>query len=902
MQKAYTIVIILLSQLIGNHVFAQRLIHGVVQDSLGIPLKSVNVRLFMANDTISISTNSNGEYEFENITSSFVYLTFNMLGYKEGSIAESLIDKKKSHRLPIVKLKNYFKLLPSIDVVHVLPMVVNGDTTQYNFLAFNFRKNALLEEALKEIPGFQVFRDGSVAYNGRMIRKVRVDNRDFFGGDLLTATRNLPADFIKNIQLLNANAVKDDNTGIMREDDEKILNITLKEDKKRILFGQGTIGAGTNERYLGSFGLNRFDKGRELSLLGSFNNTNTNLFTFGNPGGGERVKSTGDIDAFSDPIDGLNTIGSLGLNISDQINENISFNAAYNYLYQLNNTEGNSVLTSTYTNNTIHRKEDYIINTEDKNHKIRFGLDMKFKNKDIFKVHGDFFISQQNVRQVKEMLFANSKSTSEGLYQDTARVNSPNGDLNLFYSKFFKKKGRKFLTTLNLTSNNLSRSNTIKEDYLEYTIAKLDTNQSRQNHFISQRNHTNTSTLKLSYVEPFTESSLLELSYEYEGTSINSLRLVEDQLMGNSYRFIDSLTVNYDYLFSSHRGSLIYQYEPNKKLKMNVGFAVQPLLMEGYLPTEGVTYNFDNVNLIPTANFLYKFTKEVDFQFSYKGKSNQPYFNQIAPVIDNTNSKNIIIGNPKLKAEYAHRLAATFRKSMGSRMQYFETNFAYNFILNKIVSDKKTLSQSNIQETTFNNTTGYYDWKWYYTFTSPIINEDFQLDYSGTTDYYNHLSFIDLRKRTTKQLILNQALQFKYNFEDYFESSLSANYSYNQVRYAIPSKVKVNIETLFLGLGAKGYLHDSWALGLEISQRFNDGYKNTTLNVNQSLMNSFIEYTFLRNKSALLRLQAYDLFNQNRNSGIISEYIGNDVYEARNNCLGRYFMLSLNVRLQKLPK
>lgn len=904
MQKVFSIIFILfLSPFIGFNVSAQHLIHGVVQDSLGIPIKSVNVRAILGNDSLVTSTNNNGEYKFENNGSQVVLLSFNMLGYSSKNLIEQLSSSESFHLMPTVRLSKYVRLLPSVDVVHVLPMVVNGDTTQFNFKAFDFRKNALLEEALKELPGFQVYRDGSVTYNGKIIRKVRVDNKDFFGGDLLTATRNLPAEFIKNIQLLNANTVKDDNTGLLNDDDEKVLNITLKEDKKKILFGQTTLGAGSNERYIGSFGINKFNQGQELSVLGSFNNTNTNLFSFGIPGGGERSKSIMDMEGFSDPIDGLNKIGSLGVTVSDQVAKNIYMTAGYNYLYQSNITEGNSLVTSTYTNNIIQRKEDYVINTTNKNHKFRIGLDIKFNNNDIFKVNGNFIYNQQEMWQTKDLLLSNLRSMSEGVYRDSSEAISPNGEIDLFYSKFFKKKGRKLLASLNINSYNINKNDFVNEEYLEYKLSNESyLNKNRQSHFINLSNHTNSNRLKLTFVEPFFEHSLFEFNYEFEGTSTKSLRLVEDRLLDDTNRFIDSLTVDYDYMYNSHRVGMIYQYQPSNKLKMNIGFTVQPLFMEGYLPSDRIQYNYDNVNLMPTANFLYKFSKESDIQMSYKGKSNQPYFNQIAPVVDNTNSKNIVIGNPELKAEYAHRLISTYRKSVGHKMQFFETSLAYSFVFDKIVSEKKTLMQSNIQETTFKNTSGYYDWKWYYSFSTPIFLEELQLDLTGSSDYYNNLSFIDNRKRTTKQLILNQTLQFKYNYDDYFETSLQANYSYNQVRFDIPSRTKINIETLLLGLGSKGYITNYLALGLEMSQRFNDGYKNKILNVNQTMMNSFIEYTFLRNRSALLRFQAYDLLDQNKNSGIISEYIGNDVYEARNNRLGRYFMLSLNIRLQKFPK
>lgn len=903
-QKAYVIIFIILCQFVGNKLLAQRSIYGVVQDSLGIPLKSVNVRLISSADTLKVATNANGEYRFEKINGNYIFLTYSMLGYNSATSSHFLSKVQNAFEIPKVNLKESNQIIPSVHVINVIPIIINGDTTQFNFAAYDFRKNALLEEALKNLPGFQVYRDGSVTFNGTQVKRVRVDNKDFFGGDLLTATRNLPADFIKNIQLINASTIRDDNSGISRGDDEKILNITLKEDRKKIYFGQLTGGGGTNDRYVGSFGLNKFDEGTELSLLGSFNNTNTNLFTFGNPAGGDRIKSTMEMGDYADPIDGLNKVGSIGLNVADQLSKRIYFNASYNYIYQNNLTDGISQLTSTYVGNTIYKKDNYSINTSDKNHKLRFGFDIKLSNNDMVKIDGNFSLNQQFSEQVKQSSLKNNINRSDGNYQDSSRKSSPNGDLDILYSKNFKKKGRKLIGNLILNSNNQNRSEYITEHYLEYILGKekdFDT-EFYQNQYISQRNHTNDTKLIVSYVEPFSAHSLFEFAYEFDITSIEALRLVEDRTSMSDYKFIDNLTVDYNYLFKSHRGSMTYQYEPNKKFKMNVGFSVQPIVMTGQLPRETIIYNYDNVNLIPTANIIYKFSKEMDWQLNYKGKNNQPYFNQIAPVIDNTNSRSILIGNPELKAEYTHRISSTFRKSISSRMQYFETNIAYNFVSNKIVSDKRTLTNSTIQETTFKNSSGYYDWRWYYTFNTPLFVEDLQLDLTGTTDYYNNLSFIESRKRTTKQLLVNQSMQLKYNWNDYFESVLNAQYLWNQARYDLPYRTKINIETMFLGLGAKGYINDSWALGLEMSQRYNDGYKNNLLNVNQTVMNSFIEFTFLRNRSALIRLQGNDLFDQNKNAGIITEYIGNDVYEARNNRLGRYFMLSLNLRLQKLPK
>src|SRR5690606_9188522 len=242
--------------------------------------------------------------------------------------------------MPNVVLRPQSSLIEGVYVLKTIPVVYAGDTVQYNMDAFTFRSNSLLEEALKQLPGIQVSRDGTVYAQGKPISSVQVDGRKFFGGDVLTRTRNLPADFIKSIQILNYRNELSADKRFTTEEPEKILNIVLKEDRKRISFGQLTAGVGTRERYIGSAGINRFDDGQEFSLVGSINNTNTSLFSFGSPTGmGEREKSLFDVNDFVDPTDGLNNIRSLGFSFSDNLAENTQFNANYSFTRKKNFTE-----------------------------------------------------------------------------------------------------------------------------------------------------------------------------------------------------------------------------------------------------------------------------------------------------------------------------------------------------------------------------------------------------------------------------------------------------------------------------------------------------------------------------------------------------------------------------------
>lgn len=886
---------------IGNSVFAQKNIQGAVKDELGFPLRSVNVHLISKSDTLRKFTDKNGIYKFDHLKENSYQLAFSLLGYSPTKQSVQLYTEG-NHQIPDITLTPSPFEIKDVNVLKVVPIVVNGDTIQFNFGAYDFRKNSLLEEALKNLPGFQVARDGSVYYNGKILTKVKVDNKEFFGGDLLTATRNLPADFIKNIQVIDFYGTKESETGILGNESEKILNITLKEDKKKIYFGQITGGVGTNERYLGSFGINKFDDGKEVSVLGSFNNTNTNLFSYGNVSGGERGRNSLEIGDYSDPIDGLNTVSSIGLNLSDRIGTNTTFNASYNFIQQDNITEGNSQMTSTYIGNTISRRDDYTVNNLDNNHKLKFAFDTKFKNKDVFKAFGNVNYATLNSLNSRDFDIRNHNSYYEGDFKDSTNQTSPNGDLEFMYSKFFNKKGRKLVANINLNSNNVKKRELVRERYFDFEPnGQIKDTLNNQTQFIKQNNFSNSAKASVSFVEPFFEHSLLEVRFDYDFTAIEASRLVEDQRM-QGIRYVDSLSLNYDYTFRSNRTSLTYQYEPNNKFKMNLGFAVQPLVMEGELIRADTSYSYENVNLIPTANIIYKLNNDTDWQISYQGKNIQPSFHQIAPVVDNSNSINVIRGNPELKAEFSHRIATTLRKSIASKMQYFETNLAFNIVPNKIVSDKKTIERTTTQETSFKNTSGYYDWRWYYIFNTPFINENLQLDLTGNTDYYNTLSYIDDRRRTTKQFLLNQSMQLKYILGDHLETMLHANYVWNRAEYDIPFRSVINVETMYLGLGGKAYFTDNISMGFEMSQRYNDGYRNSFMNVNQTVLNGYMEFTFFPNKSALLRLQAYDIFDQNKNMGIISEYVGNDIYEARNNRLGRYFMLSLNIRLQKFPK
>ena len=77
-----------------------------------------------------------------------------------------------------------------------------GDTVSYNAEAFKVAADADVEGLLKKMPGITVT-DGTVEAQGEEVKKIFVDGKEFFGEDVSTAIKSLPAEAVKNIEVYN---------------------------------------------------------------------------------------------------------------------------------------------------------------------------------------------------------------------------------------------------------------------------------------------------------------------------------------------------------------------------------------------------------------------------------------------------------------------------------------------------------------------------------------------------------------------------------------------------------------------------------------------------------------------------------------------------------------------------
>lgn len=884
-------------------------VYGVVIDTAGNPLKGVSVHLTSSRDTLFSSTSATGYFHFGRVLGNDIRISCTQIGLSILERSYPLYNSSTA-KLDVGKLTMFphVSLLKEIVIQKYKPIVYKQDTVQFNLDAFQFDRRALLEEALKALPNVQVSRDGSVYAFGKAVSSVKVDGKKFFGGDVLTATRNLPADFVKSVQVIDFYGDEATAKGIKNTESEKILNIVLKEDKKKITFGQATLGGGSADRYLGSVGVNRFDDGKEYSVVSSMNNTNTNLFSFGSPNGGEREREMGELADFADPTDGVNKISSVGASFSSPLSKTVTASGKYAFTQRNNYTQGNSFLQSIYgsgkgVNKSISNYEDYKIKSVDRTHKMDWDFDMKLSEKDQLKISPKFSWTNASSQTFKDRQIKNNKLSSTGNYGAVNSSESPSAALDLFYVRSFNKPGRKILYTFHADFNSLDKDEEVSDanTALDSNITPPTSTKTFLHQKIRSDNENKNIQSRLSLVEPVDLGGVLEINYDFDYTKIGASRATFDNSnLDNGPILVDSLSLKYDYSFASNKIGMIYRQDIGKNVKMNIGFAVQPSELAGRSTDKSIRTSYSNVNFVPSAGLKWKFTKEEDLSIDYYGRNNQPSFYQIQPVVDNTNTQNIVIGNKDLKSEFAHSIVSKYRKSMTRNGQYLEASLAYNLVNDKIVANRTIAPNSTVQKTSYLNTAGYYDIKSYYLFTASLFSDNLQMSLNGNADYYNNISYINDKKSFGGHFLFTQAIQFRYAWNDIFEAELNGNYSLNRATFDWPVQDNITAHSGIVGVGSKTYLGQHFTMGLELSQKFNAGYSSSWSNINPTIINAYMEYTFGRNNLGMLRFQGFDLMNQN--TGISRAVVGNDILDVQNNRLARYFMLSLNIRLQKYPK
>ena len=223
---------------------AQVKVTGRVIDLQNKPVSDVIVKMVSGTKTLAFtSTNAKGEYalEVKNAPSGEVTLQFTHISYEKESELVMLRDKVTKVDMILSPKSISLKEV----TVKPDPLRQRGDTLSHNLASFLGKGDVTLEDGLKRLPGVDVSQNGGISYMGKPISQFNIEGLDMLGGKYNLATRNIPADYVTNVEI-----VRNHHSRRVEKDvpsNEVSMNIKLSNKAKFKPFGQEEAGAGYME-------------------------------------------------------------------------------------------------------------------------------------------------------------------------------------------------------------------------------------------------------------------------------------------------------------------------------------------------------------------------------------------------------------------------------------------------------------------------------------------------------------------------------------------------------------------------------------------------------------------------------------------------------------------------------
>ncbi|GAA3981238.1 TonB-dependent receptor [Mucilaginibacter dorajii] len=915
-----TVYLFIITSLISFTSFAQtgRQIKGIVKDSTGVTLPGTTIKLLTGTDSTTVITDNAGSFTFDNVKANQFSLVLNSIGY-QGLRRRFILDNANTPvSLKPIILKNDTYMLNTVTISDANPIKLKEDTIEFNAAAYPVRDNAPVEDVIKKLPGVDVDKDGNITAQGKSVTKVRVNGKDFFGGDVKSATKNLPADIVQNIQIIDDYGDQANLTGIKSGEPDKILNITIKQSKNYGYFGQASVGGGkdaipsvdgskNDNRYVASANVFSFNGDRQLAFLGNLNNTNTNLFTFG--GGGPRGGGPGGPPGGnSSNTNGITTARSFGFNYRDSWGKKItaygSYSFADNSVYTVSKTIQNNISSTNPSTNTNNSTQ----NDEKLNHRFNFNIEIKPDTVNYIKITPTYAYAKVNTTQTgSSLLVNNSETVSNYNFVTASNQSEPNYGANILFNHRFKTHGRNFSINVGAGSYSINKYQNPVYTYID-GAANAPLNQ-----FINTNSRTDSLGTSVSYLEPLSKKSYLEATYAYHYAYTTADKLTDTlNADGVTKDYYSLLSNNYNSTFITNRFGLNYRFI-DKKYNYTLGLVAQPTILRGRSVMNNSSTDINTFNWAPNARFIYNFSRNQSLSLNYNGASNQPTYTELQPVTDFSNASYPIQGNPDLKPEFNNNLSIKYNKFDFATGNVFFSNLSFTTTDNKIVANTITYPKTYTPNsklagsilTQYLNADGYYSAQGFYVFAKPWDKRKYNLFFIGNVAYNNNISYISnvdsasyamtTEKNIAKNLVLSQGVKFRLSIENVVDAEASTTYAVNKSNNSLKNaNINNNFSSLNLGVNGKNYLWKDWTVSYDYSKMLYYGYKGAT---NPNILNTYVERRFLAGNAATIRLSAMDVFNQN--TGYTSTQSGSYVTQTNTNRLGRYYLLSFTLKLQK---
>ena len=595
---------------------------SVVELVSDTPIEQETVRVLNVKDSAMVRgvvSARNGSFTLKNVKKGSYLLHITFIGYDPLYQPLQITGKKNPVIVGKLELSDGAIELGEAVVIGKAPEVpVRNDTEEYNADSYKENKGSLLEDLLKKMPGVEVDSEGKITVNGKEVKKVMVDGKEFFSDDPKVASKNLPAKMIDKFQVLDKKSDMAQMTGFDDGEEETVINLTVKPGMKQGWFGNAYGGYGSKDRYEGNAMVNRFVNNDQITFMGGANNTNnmgfsdlaSTMFSGMGGGGGRR----GGFGAGS----GITSSGNAGLNFSKEFKpDKLTLGGNTRYSHSDNDARSKSDRQNILPgDSSSYDNSEAMSRTKSDNFGVDFRLEWKpdTMTQLIFRPSFSFSHSMNDNFSDATTLDNERDTVNTNKSSNYSESNGYNLNASIDFSRKLNNKGRVFSATLS-GGNSDSYSDGMNRSDIVY----FNQTDALKNSIIDQRSRYDNKGFNyrayVSWVEPIGHNNFIQATYSISQRKQEALKNVYNQDADGIYNVLDSAySQSYRNILISQRASLSFKSQ-RAKFNYTIGLNLDPSYSSsenfvGDTTLSKITRKV--VNLSPMAQFNYMFDKRTN--------------------------------------------------------------------------------------------------------------------------------------------------------------------------------------------------------------------------------------------------------------------------------------------------
>ena len=886
--------LLMLMPLIAVVAMAQRNVTGtVVEDETGDPLPQTTVKLLKTDSTLvkGSLTNLEGKFTLKAPSDGNYIVQVTCVGFKPFT-QRITVSGEKNIAMGEVTMKPDAIMLKGATVTgHAAKVTLKADTFIYNASAYRTPEGSVVEELVKRLPGAEVGDDGSIKINGKEVKKILVDGKEFMTGDTKTAMKNLPTNIIDRIKAYDQQSDLARISGIDDGEEQTVLDFGIKPGMNRGFMTNNDLGVGTRHRYSGRTFNGLMKQDMTVMMMASANNVNDMGFGVG---GGR----------FGMGRQGLTATKMVGVNMNYEKKDKLVLDGSVRWnhndgdAFSKSNSESffssslsqftNSV-NQNFTRSNSWDAQMRIEWTPDTMTNIMFRPNFRYNSNDGEQTGMNATFSEnpynyvhdplneitsldpsivKNYQEENSISYSDSKSLG-GMLQLNRKLNTTGRNITLQLNGNYSEGDSK-----SLTNNNV-------------LLMAVDSAYQTNRWNITPSTNYNYSA-RLTYSEPIWRRTYLQFSYTYgysyqksDRETYNLLdadftgllphyRGWDDYLNRSTPELDENLSRFSEYKNYTHTAEVMLRLIRNA-YQFNFGFQVIPQKSHYIQDYQGVHADTTRTvtNFAPTLDFRWRRSQQSQLRFNYRANNRQPSISDLLDIVDDSNPLAIRRGNPGLKPSFTQNFRLNYNDYFQKHQQSIGAFLNFSTTSNS-VSNKTTLIDEKTGKTVTRpeNINGNWNGMAFLMFNTALdsaayfnLNTTTNLSYNHNVGYVSVGSNRESQESVTKSLGIGERLAASYR-NDWLEFELNGSVNYQRNRSELQENN--NLDTWQFTYGAMVGVTAPWGTQMTTGMNMQSrrGYNDSSMNTNELIWNAQISQSFLRGNALTLSLQFYDILHE----------------------------------------